>query len=271
MPSMSRAIKKVAKSWLFPDLFMVERTKDEDLLELISKIRPKDCGIPLIRLGTKRGDGGYLIPDDLEGIQYCFSPGVSTVSDFEYELADHNIRSFLADYSVDGPTKNRPEFTFDKKFLGSFDRENFFTLETWKNKYLDGYTGDLILQMDIEGSEYEVILSIPDDLLGQFRMIVIEFHGLDRLFDPFAFGLISACFEKLQKSFHVVHIHPNNCCGAAQMGGIEIPRLMEFTFLNRKRTSRIKPQLSFPHQFDADNLPEARPLVLPKCWYIDGY
>ncbi len=268
MPSVRRAIKRVAKSWLLPELFAVERTKDKDLLEFISQIRPQDCGIELIRLGTKGGDGGYLIPDDLEGIEYCFSPGVSTVSDFEEDLADRNIRSFLADCSVDGPTKSRPEFTFDKKFLGSFDHENFFTLETWKNKYLEGYTGDLILQMDIEGSEYEVILNIPDGLLGQFRMIVIEFHGLDRLFDPFAFRLISACFERLQKSFYVVHIHPNNCCGAVQMGGIEIPPLMEFTFLNRKRVSRTKPESSFPHRFDADNFPEAKPLVLPKCWYI---
>jgi len=255
-------------SWLLSEFFAVERTDNQDILELIGKIRPQNCGRELIRLGTKTGDGGYLIPNDLEGIEYCFSPGVSTVSDFEDDLADRNISSFLADYSVDRPEKSRPEFTFDKKFLGASDRDNFFTLSTWKNKYLEGYTGDLIMQMDIEGSEYEVILNMPDDLLGQFRMLVIEFHALDRLFDPFAFSLISSCFEKLQKSFHVVHIHPNNCCAAVRIGNVEIPPLMEFTFLNRKRVSKTEPALAFPHSLDVDNFPEAKPVTLPKCWYI---
>ena len=26
------------------------------------------------------GDGGYLVPDDLDGIEYCFSPGVNLIS-----------------------------------------------------------------------------------------------------------------------------------------------------------------------------------------------
>ncbi|MGA8739910.1 MAG: hypothetical protein WB561_01840, partial [Terracidiphilus sp.] len=108
----------------------------------------------MIRFGGD-GDGGYLVPDDLEGIEYCFSPGVSFLSKFENELADRNIKSFLADYSVDAPTIIRPEFTFDKKFLGSWDRDKFITLASWKDQYLKGYSGDLILQMDIESAEWE--------------------------------------------------------------------------------------------------------------------
>lgn len=36
----------------------------------------------LIRLGPN-GDGGYLVPDDLTGIEACFSPGVCATSEFE--------------------------------------------------------------------------------------------------------------------------------------------------------------------------------------------
>ena len=68
----------------------------------MQKLRPQDCGIDLIRSGSS-GDGGYLIPNDLEGLEYCFSPGVSTVADFENHLADLHIRSYLADYSVTSP------------------------------------------------------------------------------------------------------------------------------------------------------------------------
>ena len=155
--------------------------------------------------------------------------------------------SFLADYSVDAPAINRPEFTFDKKFLGAFDNEKFFTLSTWKEKYLKDYSGDLLLQMDIEGAEYPVILSTPSELLSQFRILVIEVHYLDRLFDPCCFDLFASWVDKILASFSVVHIHPNNFYGSAKRGSIEIPRLLEFTFLNKSRITNATPARKFPH------------------------
>jgi hypothetical protein len=247
---------------------LTRQTKPADIISLMRKLAPQNCGVDLIRIGGS-GDGGYLIPNDLEDIEYCFSPGVSTVADFENDLASRRIRSFLADYSVDSPPTSRPEFTFDKKFLGSTDCEPFFTLQSWKNKYIKDYANDLILQMDIEGAEYEVILNTPDQLLNQFRILVIEFHRLDGLFDPFAFALYSSCFEKLLEFFNVVHIHPNNCCGSAKRGEIKVPRVMEFTFLNKRRVRSTKPQRTFPHKLDSANFPW-KSLNLPKCWYSQG-
>ena len=242
------------------------QTGSEDVLGLIRKLRPLDCGKQLIRIGGE-GDGGYLVPDDLDGIEYCFSPGVNTISNFENQLADRGIKSFLADYSVEMPPVIRPELTFDKKFLGSTNNEKFFTLATWKEKYLGSYPGDLLLQMDIEGGEYQVILNTPNELLSQFRILVIEFHLLERLFDPFDFGIISSCFEKLLESFDVVHIHPNNFYRYAKKGNIKIPRLMEFTFLNKKRISGTSPVTRFPNELDVTNWPERADYPLPKCWY----
>ena len=68
---------------------------------------------------------------------------MNTISNFENELADRGIKSFLADYSVeDGPPIARPEFCLDdKKFLGSSDRESYVTLASWKDKYLKDYWG----------------------------------------------------------------------------------------------------------------------------------
>ena len=242
-------------------------TPDSELEAFMSKVRPVDCGIELIRIGSEM-DGGYLVPNDLEGIEYCFSPGVSTVSDFESQLADMHIRSFLADYSVDAPPVQRPEFVFDKKYLGAADCGPFMTLQTWKDKYLGDYQGSLILQMDIEGSEIEVILNISDELLDQFRILVVEFHAMNRLLDPFGFRIFSSCFEKLLSKFYVVHIHPNNCGGSVVKGDFEFPRLMEFTFLNKKRARALKSQTSFPHKLDRQNAP-GKPMVLPACWYME--
>ena len=61
---------------------LTKHINSTDVLELIAKLRPQDCGKDLIRIGGGR-DGGYLLPDDLKGIQYCFSPGVGGLADFE--------------------------------------------------------------------------------------------------------------------------------------------------------------------------------------------
>ncbi len=135
------------------------------------------------------------------------------------------------------------------------------------DKYIKDYASDLILQMDIEGSEYEVLFNTPNSLLNQFRIMVIEFHHLDRLFDPVVFSLLSSCFEKILQKFHVAHIHPNNALGSVKVGNIEIPRIMEFTFINKRRISSTRPQRVFPHKLDSDNKVGAPSLPLPKCWY----
>src|SRR6202167_2755465 len=105
---------------------LTDQTDDAAVRDLIGRLRPLHCGKDLIRIGGD-ADGGYLLPDDLDGIEYCFSPGVGTLSGFETHLADFHIKSFLADYSVDAAPVSRPELIFDKKFLGSSDRGPFLT------------------------------------------------------------------------------------------------------------------------------------------------
>jgi hypothetical protein len=245
---------------------LTKHINSADILDLISTLRPQDCGKDLIRIGGD-GDGGYLLPNDLEGIQYCFSPGVGGVADFESHLATLNIKSFLADYSVHSLPTERPEFTFDRKFLSANDTESSFTLQTWRDRYLKDYTGDLLLQMDIEGFEYEVILSTPIEILNGFRIMVIEFHYLHKMFDPFIHTLYKTCFERILKNFHVAHIHPNNCCGSVRKGEIEVPRVLEFTFYNKNRVSHTSNRHKFPHPLDRDNVAANKTLLLPKCWY----
>src|SRR5262249_37519952 len=100
-----------------------EQTEGKEILNLLTDLRPRNCGKKLIRIGGA-GDGGYLLPDDLGGIQYCFSPGVGATADFENDLANSGIKCFLADPSVNSPPVVRPEFTFDRKFIRASQTEN---------------------------------------------------------------------------------------------------------------------------------------------------
>src|SRR5687768_8728360 len=144
-------MKEIVKQAAFAaGLNITRQTSSEEIWKLIRALRPVNCGKNLIRIGGNAA-GGYLIPDDLDGIEYCFSPGVSSVADFESHLANLRIKSFMTDYSVDAPPVNNPSFIFDKKFLGANDSDTFTTLLSWKEKYLKNYSQDLILQMDVEG------------------------------------------------------------------------------------------------------------------------
>jgi hypothetical protein len=259
---MSRLLNAAALSFGY---CLSRRVRAADVLHTVRRLRARQCDRPLIRIGAAN-DGGYLIPDDLDGIEYCFSPGVSMIAAFEEQLATRNIKSFLADHSVSGPPLSRPEFVFDRKFIGASDSEIFMTLHSWKEKYLMNYQRDLILQMDVEGAEYEAILGASDEVLGLFRIIVVEMHDLDHLFDPFAFRTINACIEKLLTRFFVVHLHPNNCGGCLRKDGVEIPHTMEITFYNRRRAAPGAYCTDLPHPLDADNCPRLPMMPLPNCW-----
>ena len=69
--------------------------------EVLGILKPKPCPYPLIRIGGK-SDGAYLVPDDLEGIDSCFSPGVCNSKRFEDHLAkEYAIKSYMCDFSSD--------------------------------------------------------------------------------------------------------------------------------------------------------------------------
>lgn len=248
-------------------LSLTKMTKIDHVEEFIAKNRPRSVGKELIRLGGL-GDGGYLIPDDLEGIKTCFSPGVEQVSDLEDSLAkQYGMQSFMADYSVDGPALKNDKFHFTKKFLGTQNNEKYMRFEDWVDEYADDDDNDMLLQMDIENSEYPVIIDTPSHVFDRFRIMLIEFHALESIFDEGAFPLFDAVFDKLRTNFTIAHIHPNNWEPIKNYGDVAIPSVMEFTFLRNDRVTLDNRPLTFPHKLDVINNKSKPPRHLPKCWW----
>jgi hypothetical protein len=211
-------------------------------------------------------DGGYLIPDDIDNIEVCFSPGVGKIADFELDLASRGIKCFLADYSVDSPPIQHKLFHFEKKFLGPTENSFCMTLESWVKRNAPNQS-DFILQMDVEGGEYGVLHASSPELLRKFRIIVIEFHGLDALCDKAGFEFINLTFVKLLNDFDVVHIHPCNWTERTIYRKYEIPHVLEFTFLRKDRISHRVPTSTFPHPLDRRTNPFRDDFPLPECWF----
>ncbi len=231
----------------------------------MEEVRPVTTNHKLVRIGGN-ADGGYLAPDDLEGIEACFSPGVAQTADFESQMAARGIRCFMADFSVDGPPVQNPLFHFEKKFLGSSNDEKFMTLGNWVDRCAPD-SNDLILQMDIEGAECGVFLESETALLGRFRIMIVEFHYMQDLWEVRGYDLLRLTFLKLLKQFEIVHIHPNNKAGLQSQHGLAIPPLLEFTFLRKDRVATSVPTTAFPHPLDRQNVPSKRDFALPQCWY----
>ncbi len=130
------------------------RSSRQEMLEVFELLKPKPSSHPLMRIGDDR-DGAYLIPDDLDGIAACFSPGVNNFKYFEDFLVDtYGIECHMCDYSSDvgkfrTPLKEGRQ-TFVKKWLDVKTEGDSISLNDWV-KERSGH-GDLLLQIDIEGA-----------------------------------------------------------------------------------------------------------------------
>lgn len=237
----------------------------DKILDLISTLRPKITDKQLIRLGGDK-DGGYLVPNDLNNIEACFSPGVGNISSFEYSCADLGMKIFMADASVTNPVPEDDQFQFIQKFVGKSNGSDFITLERWMQSTGINGKKDLILQMDIEGSEFEVLNCTSVNTLKRFRIIIVEFHKLHQLWNPLYFYKAKKAFKKLLENHICVHIHPNNCCGNRTINDIDFPVVAEFTFIRKDRVKELGMVTSLPHILDQDNTDQVK-LSLPKIWY----
>ena len=267
MPPMGSPIRTaVAAAASRIGYFASKRTPRAEMLGIIDLLRPVDAGPALVRIGAE-GDGGYLLPDDLDGIAACFSPGVDRQATFENALAKRGIGSHLADRSVAAPPPGCSPSSFEPVFLGTFDGEGTTTLGSWVERHAPADTGDLLLQMDIEGAEYAVIDNAQRELLRRFRIIVVELHHLDAIGQPFVCRRIGEALAKLHLDFVPVHLHPNNYAGIVRIGGLPVPPLLEVTYLRRDRCLSARPRTDFPHPLDRDNVSRKRQAVLPREWY----
>ena len=235
--------------------------------EFLTLLTPWDSGIPLVRVGGD-GDGGYLLPDDLSDIASLFSPGVSHKWDFEKHVAyEYGITSYMIDGSVDAPANLTSMQNFQRLWLGPKSRGDVISLADWVAAERPDADGDLLLQMDIEGSEYQVLAKTPLETLRRFRIVVVEFHGLDWMnISPVLKYRIMPALRKVAVDFEVVHVHPNNCCGVTLVNGTPVPKVLEVTYLRRDRMRQNNVRAHLPNHLDRDCVPGLPPLNLPSMW-----
>ncbi len=249
-------------------LTIQRNTPKEKIIKLIKKLHPSKTQFELIRVGPNK-DGGYIIPNDLNNIQACFSPGVDDISEFELWCFNKGMEIYLADKSVDTVNldSSKCKYHFTKKHIGCTNNEEFITLDKWVNSNISKEHSELLLQMDIEDGEYESLINISDVLMKRFRILVIEFHSLQKLWNPDFFHFAEIVFNKILQTHSCVHIHPNNYQRIYSKNGVKIPKVMEFTFLRKDRITSSSYENIFPNKLDFNNSIKNKQISLPKDWY----
>jgi hypothetical protein len=226
-----RLAKKILKKLGFEKVEKLY-TSRKDLNDFIAKLIP--FKVDLQRIGGKN-DGGYLIPSGFNP-SVVFSPGVYNDDSFEKYFALRNVPCYLADFSVDtNPTSNN-NLHFDKKYIGTvLGGDNFWAFDDWVSAKGNSNNNSMLLQMDIEGWEYNNIINASRATLNRFDVLCIEFHNFHAVGYKHGFRLMSEVFNKLLLDFVPVHVHPNNCCKPERIHNVTLPVVVEFTFYKRSK------------------------------------
>lgn len=184
-----------------------------------------------IRVGPK-SDGGYVIFNDLISIKQVISIGVAKDTGFEDHLNELNpkIRFELFDHTDKPVRELSNNFYFHSLGLESSTGVNTLTL----NDILDNYVKfpkNLLIKIDIEGSEYRTLNPENIEKLNDVLQIIIEFHelGPERL-KSYEFKEI---MTSLRRHFFIAHIHGNNNAPWINLFGAIIPETLEITFINK--------------------------------------
>ena len=262
----SNLLRIILQKFLYNfNLKLSKLIEEKTLLDFLYKLRPYKTNHKLIRLG-ETGDGGYMIPDDLIGIDACITAGVGTMIGFEYDLAKKDIDCYMADYSVDKLPISNKKFHFLKKFIGTENSEIYIKFDEYFSK-IKKPSSDYILKIDIEGDEYKILPLIKSEDLEKMRIIILEFHGFSNIMNSFGYILIELIFDKLLKNHTIVHINPNNVLPSINYSKkLELYDLIEITFLRNDRITEKKGNLEFPHPLDSKNN-DIFKSKLPDCFY----
>ena len=195
-----------------------------------------------MRIGAN-SDGGYILLDDFENVKIAYSFGISTEISFDKALADKNIDVYMYDHTIEKLPFSNLKFHWKK--VGITDQKgiknNMKTLSELIKDNGHINENNIILKMDIEGSEWDIFNNIREDILLQFKYILVEFHFRDEFK-----SIYSKVFKKLNKSHQIFHLHCNNCCPIINFDGYMICSALEVSYIIKANNTFIPNLDSFP-------------------------
>lgn len=208
--------------------------RQKDVLAILAHLAPHRArGQRKVRVGSPFGDGGYAMLDDFGGVGAAYSLGIGWDVSWDLMVAERGLPIHQFDHTIDAPPADHPNFRFRKLGIAAEAGGAFTTLPAAVAAAGDAGRRDLLLKMDIEGSEWPVFDAIDGAVLNQFRQIVLEVHHLTRLIDGEFGERIARVLAKLDATHAVVHVHANNCGPYRLVENVPVPDVIELTYARR--------------------------------------
>jgi hypothetical protein len=221
-----RKVSKIVYEWR-PNLDIVDRTAD--ILELLADTRRGHT----TRYGPGH-DGGYVVPT----LNFSTVISVGVGSDVRFETDYSNSHPGTV-FRLFDPTVNRlpadiANSEFERIGLGSGLTTQLVPLKEILTRSITGPDALVLLKIDCEGGEWDCEFENAD--LSEIAAIVMEIHDIG---NPTLSSIQHGVLSKLFREFNCLNVHPNNFGGTSRLNGIEVPRVLELTFLN-KRISQVE-------------------------------
>jgi hypothetical protein len=228
----------------------------KNVIEFLSYIQPLSISVKeKIRIGSI-GDGGYVQLNDLANITLALSFGINDNDSWDFDIATRGIAVKQYDYTVEHAPSKHPLLEFHKIKVAGVPGEGKVTLQDLIISHEKTEQPNIILKIDIEGSEWEVFDNIKEEQLTRVSQILCEFHGLSKLNHASFYTLALRVMQKIHKYFIPYHVHGNNNSCIVNIGNVAFPDVIEVSFANRKIFTACKSDEIFPTRFDYPNNPE---------------
>jgi hypothetical protein len=227
--------------------------------ELLQSVALANC--ELERFGEPN-DGGYLMCGNLLGrVQSGYSYGISGYDGWGCDISTKfgvNVHQYdcfdtTRPECPKGATKFHAECVGDKT-----ETVEGRLFDTMRNQFAKN--GDsskrIVLKMDVEGAEWDSLLSAPDEVLEQIDQLVVEFHGVGDERNGTQ-EQKRRVVQRLKRFFVVGHIHFNN---ATCTDGLEpFPTWAYEVLWVSKQLAIVDPSRRAVgvHPLDAPNLPSS--------------
>ena len=154
-----------------------------------------------------------------------------------------------------------------KKFIKSYSVDQSIDVNSWIENSAPNAAKNMIMQIDIEGGEYELLHAITEKNLDKFKILVIELHNLTAVNNQVFHKYFISCLKKIKKNFDVYYLHPNNCCGVSNFQGIVFPNVLEVTLLNKSVVKKKDKFDDSKRDLVIKNIEYNKKIILPDSWF----
>ena len=231
--------------------------------EALRYVKPVFIDKDLIRLGS-RHDGGYVLAEDLLNSGISYSLGVGGNSWFDMVLESKGYSAYLYDHTQNHIIKDGKEYIipedqnifFNKIGIDSYNHHNFKTIDQIIKDNKHTKETNMLLQCDIEGSEWDIFSHISQSTLTKFSQILVEFHTLyENMVDDTKYDKMLASFKNLAENFVPFHVHGNNCSvpPTFKIDGKDVPNTLEVSYARKDLVEILEGTPVFPTKLDSPN------------------